>query len=284
MRIVVLVLTPFAVLLGSATPSPDDLLTWVAEPMEVRVACPEPFDPVQVNHLVGRPITFEPPGLDPAALRIAAARLDDDGRTLILATDPHPRDTSYGLPEPRLGDPWIYAPRGVEVTWTEAEAAESTWSSWWPVLDSDASRTATVEHSPSHRRTFERLTRHPRLAPRRPRHDPPGGRRTLRGHGQLRPRRDRPDGRHLPRGVGLRGDHRARRAFPHDPDRPRRQGPDPPRPRPPRGRARVPADRPRPADPALGPAHPAGFGRGPRAPLRPHRRRPQTRRGRLLRR
>ena len=44
-------------------------------------------------------------------LRIAAARLEDEGRTLVLATDPHPREATYLLNLPAVHGPDQPAPR-----------------------------------------------------------------------------------------------------------------------------------------------------------------------------
>src|SRR5687767_15086657 len=69
---------------------------WPHGPLEVRVAWPSPIDPSVTTTLVGREITHGD-GPQAGRLRIAWARLDDGGRTLVLATDPHPRETSYRL-------------------------------------------------------------------------------------------------------------------------------------------------------------------------------------------
>ncbi len=56
-------------------------------------------------------------------LRIAAARLEDAGRTMVLTTDPHPRAATYRLDleiEPGAASvPVAYDLSGVEVTWTD---------------------------------------------------------------------------------------------------------------------------------------------------------------------
>jgi putative heme-binding domain-containing protein len=169
--------TTFALLALSLFPPQDPVagrrpdLIWPAGPMEVRATFDPPLDPADARRLAGTRIRF---ASDPttsgsrgpdASLRIAAARLEDGGRTLVLATDPHPRDTAYSLPAGGLdGNPgWAYTLRGVEALWTEAEADTPTWSGWWPVLGIDEARTATAAKSPSHARAFALLDRPGRL-------------------------------------------------------------------------------------------------------------------------
>ena len=70
----------------------------------------QPQDDAAARSFVGKDIPyFEPAGTRPGArLRhghwarygSSAARLTDAGRTLTLATDPHPRLASYALPVP----------------------------------------------------------------------------------------------------------------------------------------------------------------------------------------
>ncbi len=69
------------------------------------------------------------------SLRIAAARAE--GRTLILATDPHSRDTTYAvwLPAP-VNAGVSYRLRGVEFAWDEGEASKPLAAGVWPGLDS----------------------------------------------------------------------------------------------------------------------------------------------------
>ena len=84
-----------------AAPAPKVVAAWVNGPMEVQVAFDQPIDPVVAVHSVGHVIRFggsEPgsagaqgrPGGDVGMLRISAARMIDENRTLVLTTDPHP--------------------------------------------------------------------------------------------------------------------------------------------------------------------------------------------------
>ncbi len=74
-----------------------------------------------------------PAGTALGEIRIAGSRLADDGRTLVLATDPHPRQAHYNLTKalewksPR--DPFIYTLSGVETTWDDGRKdAAPEWS------------------------------------------------------------------------------------------------------------------------------------------------------------
>ncbi len=83
---------------------------WPSGPLDVVAAFDEALNLATATSLVGQSIPyFESEGLaDHRAasrrplglLRIVGARLTDDGRTLTLATDPHPRPALYVLPLP----------------------------------------------------------------------------------------------------------------------------------------------------------------------------------------
>ena len=78
------------------------------------------FDPVRRN--AGEPSAAAPLG----TLRIAGAKLVDQGQTLLLATDPHPRVARYELvlgPPRESGQTFIYDLSGVEATWSEPPSA-----------------------------------------------------------------------------------------------------------------------------------------------------------------
>ena len=141
---------------GKTAPTPSRVVaTWAAGPMETRVAFDQPVDPSLATHAVGQSIRFGPsnppasgegrPGGDGGAMRIAAARLVDDGRTLVLATDPHPIETTYELKLDAIKSPGEsgegrsqvidYALKGVEVAWTAAGSDHPAWSGWWPEVD-----------------------------------------------------------------------------------------------------------------------------------------------------
>ncbi len=68
------------------------------------------------------------------------ARLADNGRTLILATDPHPRVARYRLP--LAGATPSYDLSGIAAAWSEPDDPGDgpKWSGWWPSLDLDATR------------------------------------------------------------------------------------------------------------------------------------------------
>ena len=90
-------------------------------------------------------------------LRIAGAKLLDEGRTLLLATDPHPRVARYELvlgPTRKAGQTFVYDLSGVEATWsamTDEAGAEPAWKGWWPDLDVDATRRLTHGSAPHER-------------------------------------------------------------------------------------------------------------------------------------
>jgi len=126
---------------------------WPAGPLEVIAAFDRPVDPAAAKAMIGRTIPYHdirrdgpgqpPPARPDGTLRIVAARLADDGRTLVLATDPHPRVARYLLPLP--GATASYDLTGIEAAWSEPDdpAAGPKWSGWWPSLDLDATRRLT---------------------------------------------------------------------------------------------------------------------------------------------
>ena len=138
---------------------------WPPGPLEVIAAFERPISPAAARSMIGRTIAYEdirrdrpdpPAASGPAGrLRIVGARLVDDGRTLILATDPHPRPARYLLPLPgdRPGPaskdhsiPTVpYDLSGAEAIWCEGDnpAGEPKWSGWWPSLDLDITRRLT---------------------------------------------------------------------------------------------------------------------------------------------
>ncbi len=149
-------------------------LVWPAGPMEVHVALRQPIDAATAATLVGRLIPFRAlsspdaagtgaPAADASELgsiRIAAVERRDQGRTLVLITDPHPRSGRYTIPAPEgAGRPeaWSYPALGVEAAWTPAEGTQAAaWSGWWPVLDPARARAATAG-SAEHERLFATL-------------------------------------------------------------------------------------------------------------------------------
>ncbi len=143
-----------ALAIASAAPDgPRPPVAWPAGPMEVRVAFPRPVGPDLSAKLVGQAIDLTEPGQSALGghINIAAARLADDGRTLILATDPHSRPGTYTLRLPSFA-PIAYDLSGVLATWDDALDSPT----WWPSPDTNALR-ALAERSPEHARALARL-------------------------------------------------------------------------------------------------------------------------------
>jgi putative heme-binding domain-containing protein len=140
-------------------------VAWAAGPLDVVVAFDKPLDPSAATALVGKTISYFELAAAPAgrigspaplgALRIVGARLDGGGRTLTLATDPHPALARYELPLPAntiqgrpsssAAIPNYYTLNGVEAVWTEENSGEPqpTAGLWWPLLDLEATRNLT---------------------------------------------------------------------------------------------------------------------------------------------
>ncbi len=143
--------------------------------MEVRIAFDGAIGPERAQALEGRSIACGDP-TDPGnegadgQLRIAGARLDDGGRTLVLATDPHSWAGLYLLPiggedtaeSPDDGLPYDLS--GVEVDWEprEGDDDEAGWSGWWPTVLTEEAR-ALTKGSAEHERSFALLERPGRL-------------------------------------------------------------------------------------------------------------------------
>ncbi|HKM53687.1 MAG TPA: hypothetical protein VJY33_09775 [Isosphaeraceae bacterium] len=148
-----------------AVPSPAAV--WPAGPLELVMAFPGPADPQWTRSFIGKSIAYfdpvrrnagEPSAAAPlGTLRIAGAKLVDQGQTLLLATDPHPRVARYELvpgPPRESGQTFIYDLSGVEATWSAAKddaGAEPAWKGWWPDLDVDATRGLTRGSAPHER-------------------------------------------------------------------------------------------------------------------------------------
>jgi putative heme-binding domain-containing protein len=136
--------------------------------MEVHIALDRPAGPELAAPLNGRTIAFDSQATTPrGALRIAAAKLDDAARTLVLVTDPHPFEGRYSLAIPALQssdkpDPITYTLAGVEAAWTEPDAAEPSLTIWWPHFDPKVVRTITAG-SVEHERAFQHLAQPGRL-------------------------------------------------------------------------------------------------------------------------
>jgi len=149
---------------AASRPESRPIAIWPSGPLEVVAAFAQPVDPAVERGFVGRSIPYlvggepdrDPGGDRPAGMiRIAGARLTDDRRTLVLATDPHPRVARYQLPfspsersatpsSPRQRE-GVYDLSGVELSWSPDEdpAEGSRASTWWPLLDFESSKRLT---------------------------------------------------------------------------------------------------------------------------------------------
>jgi putative heme-binding domain-containing protein len=151
---------------GAAQRADRPAAVWASGPLEVIAAFPGPVDPNRAKALIGQSIPyfdFNQPNLGTApaerengALRIVGVQLADSGRTLTIATDPHPRMARYVLPvgalelsagsRPRPGSDASYDLCGVEWGWWPAAAGpgeEPKSKGWWPSLDLEATRRQT---------------------------------------------------------------------------------------------------------------------------------------------
>jgi putative heme-binding domain-containing protein len=132
-------------------------IAWPAGPLEVRIAAPEPVGETTRSAIEGRQIPYRSSdlgsGRDGEAplgrVRIAGVSRADEGRTLILLTDPHPAEATYDLDLPGGLGAISYDLTGVEASWSAEGGAEPGWAGWLPELDLKASRdrlAASVEH------------------------------------------------------------------------------------------------------------------------------------------
>ncbi len=96
------------------------------------------------DSLVGRTIPYfqaKAPAQPVGSIRIAGARLVDDGRTVIVATDPHSSPAAYQLDLAPAGKTTMireYTLTGVEAAWYPAQEngdGEPSWKGWWPDVD-----------------------------------------------------------------------------------------------------------------------------------------------------
>jgi putative heme-binding domain-containing protein len=177
-----------AISLANEPAGPRPVAAWAAGPLEVRVAFDRAADSASVQRLVGQTIAFGDQavkvdwpdrrkavdkgraatvGADGGRLKIAAARLKDAGRTLVLATDPHPLGDLYvlGLPPMRaVGTPMEsaainvgYDLHGFEVAWDDGKPdAVPSWTGWWPHGEPDVVRSMT-KGSAEHERSLTLL-------------------------------------------------------------------------------------------------------------------------------
>ena len=79
---------------------PEPVAIWASSPLDVMIAFPRPVTTRLADSLVGRTIPYfhaKPPALPVGSIRIAGARLIDNGRTMVVATDPHSSPAAYHL-------------------------------------------------------------------------------------------------------------------------------------------------------------------------------------------
>ncbi len=178
--------------------APQPVAVWASAPMEVRVAFDRPIDAaaardpsamqIEFGEYVSAADRFEvlkPPyktvkgqeAFSRGKLRVAAARLSSDARTLVLTTDPHPQAVRYALTLPGIKAAaattqpatidLAYDLNGVEAIWTPAPAAGANgsaadsvglWKGWLPHLDTEIATAFTAE-SAEHQALSERMQR-----------------------------------------------------------------------------------------------------------------------------
>lgn len=152
---------------GGPEESPRVVAAWASGPFETRVAFDRPIREADAQATVGRSIQFDetrrsirdmppPPAttIDTRGfLKITAAQRRDDGRTLVMTTDPHPRAAAYTfrMPIDDRDRDVTYDLSGFEWTWDDGtENASPAWIGWTPTLDlSDVERrlSASAEHA-----------------------------------------------------------------------------------------------------------------------------------------
>jgi putative heme-binding domain-containing protein len=106
-------------------------------PFEVRATFDRPIGAEVARQIVGKSIAYRSSKETQGSLRIAAAKLDDGGKTLVLTTDPHPRAASYRIDLPIGGAtiPVVYDLSGVEATWDDGtDGAMPAWTGRWASL------------------------------------------------------------------------------------------------------------------------------------------------------
>jgi putative heme-binding domain-containing protein len=143
---------------------PDPVAIWASSPLEIVIAFPRPAPARLADSLVGRTIPYFQATTPSAAgsvsalpigsIRIAGARLIDDGRTAVVATDPHSSPAAYRLDLAPTGKTAVireYSLTGVEAAWYPAQEnadSEPTWKGWWPDLDVEETRRLTRGSAP----------------------------------------------------------------------------------------------------------------------------------------
>ncbi len=171
---------------SSKGPIPHPAAVWPSGPLNVVAAFEQPIEPARAQAIVGQTIPYSAPAdsergagrqdRQVGALRIVGVRVDDGGRTLTLATDPHPRRARYLLPLAALeANPGAKTNRdsgaaydltGVEWEWNAAAdepGAEPRSRGWWPALDLETTRRQTRGSAP-HEKSLALLAQPGRLA------------------------------------------------------------------------------------------------------------------------
>lgn len=149
--------------LAPAPETPRVLAVWPAGLTEVRIAYDGPTDPnFPAPTSISLTADDRPDSPVIAHLRIAGTSRADDGRTLVLWTDPHPGDGLYRI----TGTPLSYRLHGVEAAWfpnpEPADDEQSEWSGWLPNLDLASAR-SSLQRSAPHAPLFDLLSRPGRL-------------------------------------------------------------------------------------------------------------------------
>jgi putative heme-binding domain-containing protein len=139
---------------------PDPAAIWASSPLDITIAFPRPLTARLADSLVGRTIPYfeaKAPALPVGSIRIAGARLIDDGRTVVVATDPHSSPAVYRLDHAPAGKTTMireYSLTGVEAAWYPAQEngdGEPSWKGWWPDVSVEETRRLTRGSAPHER-------------------------------------------------------------------------------------------------------------------------------------
>lgn len=172
------------------TKVPQPVAVWPSSAMEVSVAFDRPIDSALTHRLEEMRIEFgeyvsaadrlevlKPPykavnqqeATARGKLRVVAARLSPDNRTLVLTTDPHPQSVRYALTLPGVTAAnskrtpstvdLAYDLSGVEAAWfAHGNNGAAQWTGWLPHVDWKVT-TAFTAHASEHER-LTKLLRH----------------------------------------------------------------------------------------------------------------------------
>ena len=176
------------------TKAPQPVAVWPSGAMEVTVAFDHPIDSSVTQRLEEMQIEFgeyvstadrlevlKPPyktvnqqeAMPRGKLRVVAARLSPDHRTLVLTTDPHPQSVRYALSlpgikaanskRPPVTVDLAYDLSGMEASWFEqGNRSAAQWNGWLPHLNSQVNAAFTV-HSAEHERLSKLMRRQGQL-------------------------------------------------------------------------------------------------------------------------